>query len=79
MTRWGLELCGGIRDGEQWMDLRGLETELTRLNGQAWMGEMTEQEKSSTNPVCFFFCFFWMQGLQRIGFYFGQLVAQLTS
>ena len=57
MTRWGLELCGGIRDGEQWMDLRGLETELTRLNGQAWMGEMTEQEKSSTNPVCFFFVF----------------------
>lgn len=33
MTQWGLELCGGIRDGEQWMDLRGLETELTRLNG----------------------------------------------
>lgn len=56
MTQWGLELCGGIRDGEQWMDLRGLETELTRLNGQAWMGEMTEQEKSSTNPVLF--CFF---------------------
>ena len=37
MTRCGLDLCGGIRDGEQWMDLRGLETELTRLDRLGWV------------------------------------------